>query len=239
MAAVFWPLPSINTVTSPAAICRLFLSIRSGWYIQKSKTSNPIEEIQHPAVRETLRFLQLERGLEIHHDGDLPARSGMGSSSSFTVGLLYALHALMGVMPSKQQLALESIHIEQNMIKETVGSQDQVTAAYGGLNHIIFKTSGDISVSPVTIPQDRLEELNSHLMLFYTGIMRTASDVAKTYVEDIESKSEHLQAMKEMVDEALYHLVQQPLHLPFRGTAAPNLDAQAELEPPCLQRCPG
>ena len=160
-------------------------------------------EIQHPAVRETLRFLQLERGLEIHHDGDLPARSGMGSSSAFTVGLLNAIHALMGVMPSKQQLALESINIEQNLIKETVGSQDQVAVAYGGLNHISFHTSGDISVRPVTITHDRLEELNSHLMLFFTGIKRTASDMAKTYVEDLESKSEHIQAMQEMVDEAL------------------------------------
>ncbi len=147
--------------------------------------------------------MQLERGLEIHHDGDLPARSGMGSSSSFTVGLLYALYALMGVMPSKNQLAKESIHIEQNLIKETVGSQDQVTAAYGGLNHILFKPNGDISVRPVTVPQERLEELNSHLMLFYTGIMRTASDVAKTYIEDLESKSQHLSAMKDMVEEAI------------------------------------
>jgi D-glycero-alpha-D-manno-heptose-7-phosphate kinase len=161
------------------------------------------EQIQHPAVRETIRFVQLERGLEIHHDGDLPARSGMGSSSSFTVGLLYALYALMGVMPSKNQLAKESIHIEQNLIKETVGSQDQVTAAYGGLNHILFNPSGDISVRPVTIPQERLEELNSHLMLFYTGIMRTASDVAKTYLQDLESKSQHLSAMKDMVEEAI------------------------------------
>jgi D-glycero-alpha-D-manno-heptose-7-phosphate kinase len=106
----------------------------------------------------------------------------MGSSSSFTVGLLYGLYALMGVMPSKNQLAMESIHIEQNLIKETVGSQDQVTAAYGGMNHILFNPNGEISVRPVTIPQERLEELNSHLMLFYTGIMRTASDVAKTYL---------------------------------------------------------
>lgn len=161
------------------------------------------EQIQHPAVRETIRFLQLERGLEIHHDGDLPARSGMGSSSSFTVGLLYALYALMGAMPSKNQLAIESIHIEQNLIKETVGSQDQVTAAYGGMNQIFFNTTGDITVRPVTIPQERLEELNSHLMLFYTGIMRTASDVAKTYLDDIENKSKHLNAMKDMVDEAI------------------------------------
>lgn len=160
-------------------------------------------EIQHPAVRETLRFLQLERGLEIHHDGDLPARSGMGSSSSFTVGLLHGLYALINVMPSKHQLAMESIHIEQKMIQETVGSQDQVIAAYGGLNQIVFRPSGEITVRPVTISHERLAKLNSHVMLFYTGIKRTASDVAKSYVEDIEGKADLLEAMHGMVDEAL------------------------------------
>ncbi|MGA7577743.1 MAG: kinase [Desulfobaccales bacterium] len=161
------------------------------------------EEIKHPAVRETLRFLQLERGLEIHHDGDLPARSGMGSSSSFTVGLLNALYALINVMASKHQLAMESIHIEQDMIRETVGSQDQVSAAYGGLNQIVFSPGGEITVKPVTISYERLEKLGSHVMLFYTGIKRTASDVAKSYVADIEDKADLLEAMDGMVDEAL------------------------------------
>ncbi len=161
------------------------------------------EEINHPAVRETLRFLKMDRGLEIHHDGDLPARSGMGSSSAFTVGLLHAIYALKGLMPSKKQLALEGIYIEQELIKETVGSQDQVSAAFGGLNHITFKASGEISIRPVTITRERRAELNSHLMLFYTGIKRTASEVAKTYVEDIDSKCKHLDDMKEMVNESL------------------------------------
>jgi D-glycero-alpha-D-manno-heptose-7-phosphate kinase len=161
------------------------------------------DEIQHPSVRETLRFLNLDRGLEVHHDGDLPARSGMGSSSCFTVGFLHALYALTGIMPSKHQLATESIHIEQDLIKETVGSQDQVSAAYGGLNHIIFNTNGDISIRPVTIPKERLAELSSHLMLFYTGIKRTASDIASTYVEDLASKGEYLRPVNELVGEAL------------------------------------
>jgi len=158
------------------------------------------EEICHPAVRETLRFLKSDQGLEIHHDGDLPARSGMGSSSSFTVGLLHALYALKGVMVSKEQLAMESIHIEQNMIRETVGSQDQTAAAYGGLNHISFNKDGGIDVRPLILPRARREELNSHLMLFYTGIMRTASDVAKSYVDDIESREKPLEKMQEMVE---------------------------------------
>lgn len=161
------------------------------------------EEIQHPAVRETLRFLNFDRGLEIHHDGDLPARSGMGSSSSFTVGFLHAIYALKGVMVIKKQLTEESIHIEQNMIKETVGSQDQTAAAYGGLNHIVFKSTGEIDVHPIIIPKPRKEELSSHLMLFYTGIMRTASDVAKSYVENIERKIELLEKMRQMVDRGI------------------------------------
>jgi D-glycero-alpha-D-manno-heptose-7-phosphate kinase len=157
-------------------------------------------EIKHPAVRETLRFLKLDQGLEIHHDGDLPARSGMGSSSAFTVGLLHALYAHQGIMPSKKQLALESIHIEQNMIKETVGSQDQICAAYGGLNLIKFSTNGEFDVLPMTLSIERTKELNSHLMLFYTGIRRTASDVAKGYVEDIDSNYKLLKQMQEMAD---------------------------------------
>ncbi len=162
-----------------------------------------IDEIQHPAVRETLRFLNIERGIEIHHDGDLPARSGMGSSSAFTVGLLNALYALKGYMPTKQQLMMESIHIEQTMIGETVGSQDQATAAYGGFNHIQFFHNGEIVVRPVIMSAERFNELNSHLMLFYTGIKRTAAEIAKSYVVDIGSKRRQLRIIKDMVEEGL------------------------------------
>jgi len=162
-----------------------------------------IDEITHPAVRETLRFLCIQRGVEIHHDGDLPARSGMGSSSSFTVGLLHALHALQGQMPSKRQLALESIRVEQELIKETVGSQDQMLAAFGGFNHVTFATNGEISVRPVTVVADRLQELNAHLMLFYSGIERTASDIAESYITDLNGKKSQLRIMKDLVDESL------------------------------------
>ena len=167
------------------------------------ESTNTIEEIQHPSVRATLNFMNLNRGIEIHHDGDLPARSGMGSSSSFTVGLLNALHALNGHMATKEQLANESIQIEQDILKETVGSQDQVNAAYGGFNHITFHQSGEISVRPVIVPSDRLEELTSHLMLFYTGIKRTADKVAGSYVPTLEAKRRQLRILRDMVEEAL------------------------------------
>jgi D-glycero-alpha-D-manno-heptose-7-phosphate kinase len=162
-----------------------------------------IDQIKHPAVRAALSQLNFERGVEVHHDGDLPARSGMGSSSSFTVGLLHALYALQGEVRSKKELAEESIQIEQQVLNETVGSQDQVTAAYGGFNHIVFLSNGDISVKPMTLSQTRLDELNDHLMLFYTGIKRTASDVAESYVETFDEKRRQLRILRDMVDEAV------------------------------------
>ena len=162
-----------------------------------------IDEIEHPAVREILRYLNFDRGIEIHHDGDLPARSGMGSSSSFAVGLLHALAGLKGRMSSQQQLSLEGIHVEQELLRETVGSQDQVLAAYGGLRHVEFHQGGEISVNPVTLSQERTKELNDGLMLFYTGIRRTASDVASTYVQDISSREQQLRAMMDMVTEGI------------------------------------
>ncbi len=161
-----------------------------------------IDEIVHPSVRETLRYLKYDRGLEVHHDGDLPGRSGMGSSSSFTVGLLHALYGLKGQIVGKQRLAEESIHIEQELLKETVGSQDQVCAAYGGLNRINFMTNGSFSVQPMTLVEERVRELNSHLMLFYTGIKRTAANVASSYVSCIGDRGEVLRRLHGYVDES-------------------------------------
>jgi D-glycero-alpha-D-manno-heptose-7-phosphate kinase len=168
----------------------------------KNEACQTIDEITHPAVRETLRYLKLDRGLEIHHDGDLPGRSGMGSSSSFTVGLLHALRALQGQMTGKHQLAMESIHIEQELLKETVGSQDQVCAAYGGVNRIQFHPSGDVTVQPVTLSRERLRDLNSYLMLFYTGIRRTASDVASSYVNGLDAKTAQLKRLEALVEQS-------------------------------------
>jgi D-glycero-alpha-D-manno-heptose-7-phosphate kinase len=161
-----------------------------------------VEEIRHPSVRETLRYLKIDRGMEIHHDGDLPSRSGMGSSSSFTVGLLHALCALKGQIISKKQLAVESIHLEQEVLQETVGSQDQVCAAYGGVNRIFFLQNGDFSVQPLTLSHARLQELNSHLVLFYTGIKRTASDIASSYVGSMEARAALLRKMQDYVDQS-------------------------------------
>lgn len=162
-----------------------------------------IDDIEHPAVRETLRFLGMDRGLEVHHDGDLPARSGMGSSSAFTVGLLNAVYALRGEMPGKRRLAAEAIMLEQEQLRENVGSQDQVSAAYGGFNHISFLPNGDFTVRPMTLASSRIRDLNDHLMLFYTGIKRTASDVAGSYVPALDEKRRQLRIMKDLVDEGI------------------------------------
>jgi D-glycero-alpha-D-manno-heptose-7-phosphate kinase len=170
---------------------------------RKIETCRSVDEVKHPAVREALRYLRVDRGLELHHDGDLPARSGMGSSSAFTVGLLHVLHALRGEMPTKSQLARESIHIEQEVLRETVGSQDQVLAAYGGLRHVRFNPDGRIECNPLVLPAERVAELQSHLMLFYTGIARTAADVARSYVADLESRRRQLRILKELVDESI------------------------------------
>ncbi|MBM4019078.1 MAG: kinase [Planctomycetes bacterium] len=170
---------------------------------RKIEMCNDVGEIEHPAVRACLEHLGTKRGLEIHHDGDLPARSGMGTSSSFTVGLMHALYALGGRMISKQELARESIYIEQDVLHETVGSQDQVAVAYGGLNLIVFGQGGEISVRPITLSPRRIGDLGDHLMLFYTGIKRTASEIAGSYVSDIEKKRTQLRVLRDLVDEAM------------------------------------
>lgn len=161
------------------------------------------KEIEHPAVRGTLSFMKVEEGIEIHHDGDLPARTGLGSSSAFTVGLLHALYALKNVMPSKMQLAKEAIHVEQTVLQENVGCQDQVSTAFGGLSKIEFLPNQDISVSPIIMNPKRLEEFQDHLLLYFTGFSRIASEIAKDQVAQTGAKQKELKRMREMVDEGI------------------------------------
>jgi len=164
---------------------------------------NNIKDIDHPSVRETLKFFKIDKGLEIHHDGDLPAMSGLGSSSSFTVGLVTALNALRGQLKTKREVALNAIHIEQNLIKENVGSQDQTAASFGGFNLIQFGGPRIITVDPVVLSRERIEELESHLMLFSTGLFRKASKIAASQIKTIPKKTEELHAMRAMVDEGI------------------------------------
>jgi D-glycero-alpha-D-manno-heptose-7-phosphate kinase len=162
-----------------------------------------IDEIQHPSVRECMRFLAIQEGLEIHHDGDLPARAGLGSSSAFTVGMLNALRGLRGETTDHRQLAREAIHVEQDLIRENVGCQDQVAVAFGGLNRIDFPAKGDFDVERITMDPDRLEALQDHLILIFTGISRTASDIAAEKIKAFADKTSELRAMHQMVDQAI------------------------------------
>lgn len=162
-----------------------------------------IEDIEHPAVRAVLTWLKCDTGLEIHHDGDLPARSGLGSSSSFTVGLINAIMALSGRYISSAELADCAIHIEQNILKENVGSQDQIAVAYGGFNRIEFKTDGTYDVTSIILPSERKQMLESHLMLFFTGLSRFSSDVEKTKIDNYKNREVELRKMAEMVNEAM------------------------------------
>lgn len=162
---------------------------------------NTVAEIKHPSARECLVFTGMKEGIEMHHNADLPARSGLGSSSAFTVGLLHALYALQGRIVPKAKLAHDAIHVEQNMIKENVGSQDQVAAAFGGLNKIEFGGPGDIRVMPMTISPAVVNALEDHLMLFFTGFSRNASEVAAEQIKNTKQKEKELRRMHKMVDE--------------------------------------
>jgi D-glycero-alpha-D-manno-heptose-7-phosphate kinase len=162
-----------------------------------------IGEIAHPAVRAVLERLAVDKGLEIHHDGDLPARAGLGSSSAFTVGLLRAVHALRGRHTSKEALASEAIHVEHCMLREPVGLQDQISAAFGGFNTIVIHHDGTYDVEPVILPRERLAALQDHLMLVFTGLSRLAPAIAQTVIDNLKRRTAELKAMQEMVPRAI------------------------------------
>lgn len=186
--------------------CRYLPPFFKHKYLIRYRLTEPVydvSEIQHPSVRECLKFMGIERGIEMVHTSDIPARSGVGSSSAFTVGFLNTLAALKGKMLTKRQLAGNAIEVEQSWIKENVGSQDQVATAFGGLNRIDFNGKQNFLVQPVTISEEKVQLLESHLMFFFTGISRTASDIAGEQIESISSKSKELETLHEMVDQAV------------------------------------
>jgi D-glycero-alpha-D-manno-heptose-7-phosphate kinase len=154
-------------------------------------------------VRETLKYLNIKDGVEIHYGGDLPARTGIGSSSAFTVGRVNAVYALQGKMVTKDQLSGDAIQIEQKMIGEVVGSQDQTLTAFGGLNHITFHASGKRTVTPVRMSSERQDVFRKHLMLFFTGFSRTASEIAEKVVARMGQNEFALEKMQLYVGDAL------------------------------------
>lgn len=178
-----------------------FFDFKSRIVWSKIEQVQEASEIAHPAIRGILEWLKIGEGVEIHHHGDLPARTGLGSSSSFSVGLLHALHALRGELVSKRKLAEEAIFVEQQVLQENVGVQDQIQSSFGGLNRIDIRTDGSFEVSPLVVRAERLAGLQKHLLLLYTGLSRTASEIAAEQVSTIGSKTTELKAMREMVDE--------------------------------------
>jgi D-glycero-alpha-D-manno-heptose-7-phosphate kinase len=167
----------------------------------KTEDTKAVDEIVHPSVRECLKYLQVKEGLEIQHNADLPAMSGLGSSSTFTVGLLHTLYSLKGFIVNKHQLAMDAIHVEQNLIKENVGSQDQVCAAFGGLNKIVFGGSQEILVQPITVSEHKLRVLQDHLLMVFT---------AGEQIKRIPRKKAEMLNMMELVEEALKILNKDP-----------------------------
>ena len=157
--------------------------------------------IGHPSVRGCLQFLGVNEGVEIHHVADLPARAGLGTSSAFTVGLLLGLYALQNKMRDKHSLAADAIHVEQEVVQEAVGAQDQVSAAYGGLNRINFHKDGTIEVQRVLAAPSRLAELESHLALYFTGFARTASEIAQEQIKVTSQRKQELNSMLQLVGE--------------------------------------
>jgi len=158
-----------------------------------------VDEIKHPSVRECLKFLNISKGVEIHCVGDLPARTGLGSSSSFTVGLLNALYAFRREMVNTRQLAEEAVIIERERIKERVGLQDQYVSAYGGFLYLRFHGKNKVDVHPVPISSQRLRMLNERLMLFYTGIRRSAHEILKEQIEKTEVNASKLMTLNSFV----------------------------------------
>ena len=204
-----WYLKNGGEVISATIDKYIYISCRQlpnffehSYRIVYSKIENVknLSQIKHLVVREILKKSKIKHGLEIHYDGDMPARSGMGSSSSFVVGLINVINSFNKNKFNKLDLAKKSIHLEQKVLKETVGSQDQIAAAYGGLNSIKFFKNGKFKVTPLLKNKKEIEKFNKNFFLIFTGINRTAKFVAKTYVNKLhrEKRSDLLKLINQV-----------------------------------------
>lgn len=182
-----------------------FFGIRHRIVWSHIETVSAISEILHPAVRAGLQATDFDddEGVELHHQGDLPARSGIGSSSAFAVGLINVLRAMRGESIERYDLALAAIDLEQNKLKETVGCQDQIASAYGGFNVIDFNPNGSFDVTPIDLSDGPRDEFERRLMVFYTGTSRLSTALAKQLVDNIDAKTKSLKRMQAMVPEAV------------------------------------
>lgn len=184
-----------------------FLDFKTHLSYSKTERVSDHKDIEHNVIRTVLEYLNITDGVVVQHSSDLPSRTGLGSSSTFTVGLIHALRTLQGVPVTKKWLAKDAIHIEQNILTENVGSQDQIWAAYGGINSIEFRAGGsDFVVNPIPLKKPEIEHLEKHMMLVFTGLSRTASDIATGYIKLTEAKIKTYDRMKEIAEEGKYWL---------------------------------
>lgn len=170
-------------------------------YYDREETQT-VDEISVPRIREAIKFMGETDGLEITHHGDLPSRTGVGSSSSFTVSLIHGLSVLQNKNLTKRELALKAIRFEQDILQESVGSQDQVAAAFGGFNRIDFGGVSEFTCSPLYVTRDTINELEQWIQVFYTEQLRNAHDIAEKKIENIERKRVDLSVVKHLVTEA-------------------------------------
>lgn len=177
-----------------------FFNYRTHLTYSKEEKVNSIEEIKHPAIRNAMQWLDMHK-IRMTYEADLPARSGLGTSSSFAVGMLEAFYALKGKYADKRKLADDAIYLERTLCAESGGIQDQIAASFGGFNRIDFSRDG-YTVRPVIMNRERKEELNSQLMLFFTGFSRFSSDIQKGTEKSIKDKTAQLIEMYHLVDEA-------------------------------------
>lgn len=166
----------------------------------KTERVTSVEDIQHPAIREAMKYLDMHE-LRLTYEADLPARSGLGTSSSFAVGMLNAFYSLKGKYADKRKLADDAIYLERELCNEAGGVQDQIAASFGGFNRINFTAEG-YTVNPIIISLDRKQELNKNLMLFFTGFSRFSSDIQVSTMNAMEDKTQQLLEMLDLVDEA-------------------------------------
>ena len=164
----------------------------------KIQLPNTISEIKHPCIKGVLNYFKIKHGIEIHHQGDLPAFSGIGSSSSFSVGLINALMTLKDRKMNKKELGKLSLYIEQSILKEHVGSQDQMWASYGGMNFINFNKK-NINIKKLSISKNNKKKLSNNLILFFTGKARFSGQIEKNKTSRIEKNLATLEEMKNYV----------------------------------------
>jgi D-glycero-alpha-D-manno-heptose-7-phosphate kinase len=182
-----------------------FFEYKTHLTYSKTEYVNDIEEIQHPAIRNAMKWLDMHE-LRMTYESDLPARSGLGTSSSFAVGMLEAFYALKGQYTDKRKLADDAIYLERTLCAEAGGIQDQIAASFGGFNRINFSADG-YTVNPVVISPERKKQLNSHLLLFFTGFSRYSSDIQKNTEKSMKDKTQQLIEMYKLVDKAEQVLV--------------------------------